>query len=384
MMTLGMIALTTNAILSPNILLNLKKLFSNKIFLVLIGLFVVYIIGIFYSNNLEIAFNRLNIKLPFLIMPIGFAALPQLKKQVYLKFIFSFFALVFFTSLYVTINYLLNMDAYNEGYLFAKIIPTPIDHVRFSLFLVFAIISGFYLYTKQFKFKYDFETNLILGASILLIIFIHVLSVRSGLFALYTISFILGIQSLLSKNKRKLGIVLLILVFLLPAISLYVFPTFQKKIAYVKYDLNQFFNEKKLSQYSDSRRLLSIKVGLEVFQQNYLFGVGSGDMYPEMIKIYQRDYPNLKENDYLKPHNQFVVELASFGILGFLYFIFAILYPLWHNKNYKDWFFLSFHIIILSSFLWEGTIEGQLGMGFYIVFLLLGLNYIEKKPQLNE
>lgn len=48
------------------------------------------------------------------------------------------------------------------------------------------------------------------------------------------------------------------------------------------------------NQVSDSRRILSDKIGIELIQKNKLFGVGLGDIQDEMNVIYQQRFPQFR------------------------------------------------------------------------------------------
>jgi len=73
----------------------------------------------------------------------------------------------------------------------------------------------------------------------------------------------------------------------------------------------------------------------------------------------------------LMPHNQFLFVLAGVGILGLSLFLLALLIPLFYRSAYRHPFFLGFYLIFLCAFMVEHTIENAVGVGSFLLFLLL-------------
>ena len=67
---------------------------------------------------------------------------------------------------------------------------------------------------------------------------------------------------------------------------------------------------------------------------------------------------------------------ASNGILGITAFLVSIFYPLLYKKNYKNLLLLMFSIITMSSFVTEHTLEIQVGIAFYVIWMTIILNYL--------
>jgi len=162
----------------------------------------------------------------------------------------------------------------------------------------------------------------------------------------------------------------------IPLIAYKTIPSFKAKIDYSLYD--RWVRKHNISQsdYSDGGRFISIKVGMDIGNDNPVFGVGAGNLRQEVKNRYAQMYP--ESTEVKMPHNQFVSIYASMGIVGLGLFLFAFFFPLFYKKGYRHTLFLSFHIIVLLSFLVENTIENSIGIAFYLFFLLLNLNYQSK------
>jgi hypothetical protein len=69
---------------------------------------------------------------------------------------------------------------------------------------------------------------------------------------------------------------------------------------------------------------------------------------------------------------------VAFGIIGFSLFMFGFYYVFFYKKNlFLDVFLLLQFVMVSTSFLFEGTIETQLGVNYVLIFTLLPLYFIE-------
>lgn len=120
-------------------------------------------------------------------------------------------------------------------------------------------------------------------------------------------------------------------------------------------------------------------VSIDLIKKYFWFGAGTGDL-PEVFKeeLTIQNSP-LKETR-MRSHNQFLSIFIAFGIFGFLWFVFSLIYPLIKTKKYKDYFFMVFFIVLLLSMMTEDTIEPQDGLSFFAFFYTL---FMFQRPQ-NE
>jgi len=383
MISIGIIGLTLTGLLmlikelpAANISWR-ERLFQYKAFPVLSLIFLLVLAQVFMVNDWSYYLERLKIRIPFLLLPLAFGLfIPFTKKQFY--GLLSFFVLIMTISgVKVLGNYLLNYEAITHSFLVGKTIPTPYNHIRYSLLIAFAIISCIHLIKDQFYFKWKWERYLQIVCCTFLFVLIHILSVRSGLLALYLALFYLIVRLIFVYKKYKLGAVILASLMLLPYLVYLTVPSFKNKVDYSIYDYKSYAVGKK-ENFSDIGRFTSIEIGWALAKQHPLIGTGVGDFKKEVYAYYQQHYPQITDKENWKmPHNQFVSILASTGILGLAIFLFAIFYPLFYKKNYKHSLLVCFYLIIFTSFLSENTIEGQIGTAFFLIFLLMILNYIK-------
>lgn len=339
--------------------------------------FLLVLVSGFWSSDFSYTLERLRIKLPFLVLPWAFAGIPRFSRKEYRLVLYFLIGLMALACLYVGFNYLLNFDQINQLIGMGKTIPTPSNHIRFSLVLCFAILSGIYLLREGAVLRYSWERRVLVLVTVFLFVFIHMLSVRSGLLALYAALFVWLLRYVVLTRRWAVTAVAAGLLFLLPAAAYQVFPSLRAKIAYARWDILQH-RQGAGANYSDSDRLTSLEVGWKVAKEAPVFGVGAGDLKREVTEEYAEG--NYQEAQIQKmPHNQLLTILAGTGIAGLAVFLAGFFHPLFYRKNYRDFLFLGLHAVVFLSFMMENTIENNFGVSFFLLFLLLGLNQL--KPE---
>ncbi len=361
---------------NPSLKSNFKNLLSHKAYLAVTFFFFLVLVSSMWSEDSTYLMERLRIKLPFLLLPFVIISIPPFSERQYLSLFYFLVIVMFFSSLVVGNNYLQNFETITETINQGKVIPTPMHHIRFSLVLAFSILSGIVLWWKKFYLKYKWERHFIAFITVFLFYFIHVLSVRSGLFVLYFSILFFSVRYIYLTRRFKLGLATILGLVLLPIIAYKTIESFQAKVDYAKRDL-EMYTLGKGKDYSDAERIISFEVGFEIGNKNPLFGVGAGDLKKEVEEYYATHFIDVSTPK--MPHNQFISTYAGTGIFGLLIFCFAFFYPLWYKGNYKDEIFASLHLIVFFSFMVENTIETAIGVAFYSFFLLIGINYLSGK-----
>ena len=170
------------------------------------------------------------------------------------------------TGLGVLINYLMHMTEIQEGLLRGKPIPVPRNHIRFSLLLALTAIGGLTLWSSP-KLRGELPRWTVAAPTVFLILLLHILAVRTGLLALYAGGLMLAIRE--SVRRRKPWLIAATLLLLAGAlVAGYRFvPSFQSRIDYMRWDLQQFA-EGKGGEYADSGRIASLLVGWEIWQEH--------------------------------------------------------------------------------------------------------------------
>jgi hypothetical protein len=134
------------------------------------------------------------------------------------------------------------------------------------------------------------------------------------------------------------------------------------------------------SGHSVTQRFEFWKASIHLIQSNFLVGVGTGDVEKKLADQYDSMQSPLEMRWRLRAHNQFLSIFVAFGIIGFLYFIFSLIYPLLNRLKQRDYFYLVFWGIAVLSMLTEDTLETQAGATFFAFFNALFL-FVQPKDE---
>lgn len=133
----------------------------------------------------------------------------------------------------------------------------------------------------------------------------------------------------------------------------------------------QILNEKDPNGHSLLQRIEYWKAGGHILSENFITGVGTGDVQHAFDEYYSLVDSPLSEENRLRAHNYYITIFLTFGILG------IVLFGWLHVEFFRtilrnfDIVAMSFLIILLSSYLTEDTLETQVGVTFFAFFISL-------------
>lgn len=133
------------------------------------------------------------------------------------------------------------------------------------------------------------------------------------------------------------------------------------------------------SGHSVAQRIEYLTAAKSIIKDNWIIGVGTGDVQDSFNRFYESSGSQMKENYRRRAHNQYVTFLLSFGIIGFIISMAGIFIPVFMEKRWNDFLFLTFFCIAMISLLNEDTLETQTGVSFFMFFYALLLFGREKR-----
>jgi len=364
-----------------------KKFLHSNYFTPFLCIFCLFCLSLLLTDeqNLPDIGHYFEKRLVFFALPFSFFILPAFPKKIYLEAFWLFFLLALITALGCTFNFYLHKKEIIQNYVFSNTLPTPVHHVRYSLMICYSIFLGLYLLNnfETNRFKYP-KKILLCSGIVFLIFFLHLLAVRSGLLAFYSVA-VIGMIYFFTKRNYTYLLALTASCLLLIYFSLQHLETIQTRIGNTIYDLHQSTsNSEDFYNYSISRRVVSNQVAFKLFKQYPWFGTGEANLNWEMNQIYRADYPNIESQNYIAPHNQFLTILASLGVVGFIIFFTCFYYPLLYKKNYRFLPLLTIYLILTISFISEDTLQTQLGYMFGLFFIMLNLHFLKSNGKTSE
>lgn len=122
------------------------------------------------------------------------------------------------------------------------------------------------------------------------------------------------------------------------------------------------------------QRVEYIETSLQLIRENFWTGVGTGDLPQAFRDAYEKSDSPLKEKWRWRSHNQYLSIFIAFGLFGFLWFLFTLIFPIIYQRKYLEYQYFVFITILMLSMFTEDTIESQAGVtlfAFFNAFLLL-------------
>ncbi len=136
----------------------------------------------------------------------------------------------------------------------------------------------------------------------------------------------------------------------------------------LKYQLQ---NNEDPNGHSLLQRLEFWRAAIAIIKNNWLIGVGTGDVQIAFNKEYSLNNTKLKPENRLRAHNFYLTNIVTFGLVGLIIFIVFISVFIKLQLKNKDILGLLFIIVFCVTALIEDTIETQLGATLFAFFIAL-------------
>ncbi len=313
--------------------------------------------------------TRLEVKLPFLILPLAFGFLPKFSAK-QLQTITIGAGICFLISACYSLSFLItDPRASIFKYDYADVLPTlpRKDHIRAGLSVTLFIIWCFYVF-PYLQQRIQWFIGFLIA---FLIVFIHILAVKSGLISLYI--FLVAMSIYLAFSRKKLiGVVVVITIPVLVFLAINYIPTFSKRANYIFFSIWMYSHGDASGNYGDINRIKSYEIAFDLIKKHPLTGVGTGDMLNEMTEGFHKWNPNLPEQAIILPHNQFLTIALGCGLPAMFFFILWFFMPLLNIKKGRNGFyFLVMWLLAFLQLMIEPVLEVQFGVFVFLFFLLM-------------
>lgn len=373
------IILGINWLCSQDIKNNLQQFYQNKYSLFFVSLYLCYVIGLLYSQHLHVGFGVLENKLSLLIFPLILSAYRisrQLLEKVLLIFACSCLIAVVISTLYSIHSFSHTSDISAFDYRQSLVDYFNYHPTYLSIYLIFCVcifIYFIYTYRKSIKFYQKFIAALLIAYFLGICL---LLSSRMPFISFLLIS-LLFIYYILYKNGRFIWIIIIVSILIGAIFILYQIPAFNQRFVEIK----NTPLEPPVGVYHNSTNL---RVGIliccfQVLKQNWLLGVGTGDMQVALNNCYQQNgYSDELYIASYDPHNQFIEIWLNVGITGVIVLLLTFLIPLRLAIRHKNDLYIFFLLFIMLCCMTESVLNLQKGVVFYSFFNSLFLVYTLK------
>jgi hypothetical protein len=200
-MSLAQWLLVANFFIDYNLKAKLKRLWNNKAALIIIGIFVMHVVGMIWTSDIQYALKDIRIKLPLLILPFILAAESPLSSKGFRLILFTHALAVTVGSLYIV------WRIYAENISDPRDASSLISHIRFALNICMALFSlGYYIFCSD---KIKTGIRILLVADLLwLFVFLFILRSFTGLAVFGITLFGLSLRAMFTRRSRLLKIII--------------------------------------------------------------------------------------------------------------------------------------------------------------------------------
>jgi hypothetical protein len=139
----------------------------------------------------------------------------------------------------------------------------------------------------------------------------------------------------------------------------------QARLLDIRYQLHHATNP---SGHSILERIEYWKNAWSIIESHWIIGVGTGDVDDAMQEMYNKRQSPLTPERRLRAHNSYLTYYLTFGIFGFLFFLYFQLKFIIQQWKWQQGVGFLFGLIALVTFLFEDTLESQMGITMFAFF----------------
>ncbi|HEY3371376.1 MAG TPA: O-antigen ligase family protein [Prolixibacteraceae bacterium] len=150
------------------------------------------------------------------------------------------------------------------------------------------------------------------------------------------------------------------------------------------WELDVYFKTGDPNMKSLAKRIEFEKAAFTIIREHPLFGVGTGNWKQAFADAYQKNQSKLGAEQYGSSHNQYLNYLVKFGVLGFLWIIFAWVYPLFLTNKHHFYPAVMLLLILGISNFSDSNLEAHMGISFFIFFYSVFLFSETKQPVIEK
>ena len=146
------------------------------------------------------------------------------------------------------------------------------------------------------------------------------------------------------------------------------------------WELDIYFKTGDPNLKSLAKRIEFVKAAYTIIKMHPFIGVGTGNWKQAFVDAYQKNKSQLEPAQYGSSHNQYLNYLVKFGIPGFLWIMFAWIYPLFLTKKQRFYPAVMLLLILGIANFSDSNFEAHMGISFFIFFYSLFLFSETQQP----
>lgn len=339
------------------------------------ALYLVYIIGMYWTQDSRLAeFYAVN-KLSFVVFPflLAFKKKNGFKLSIVIWGLMIACLLSFARGIYIGIPCF--ATHFSFPYCFMKSYLSPIIHPTYmSVFAQFSFLSVIYLLAKKELSKR--VGYLLLGVFSL---FIFLLMSLSGMLFFFLILLGMLVYWLKKKYSNRVVLIVIPLALIVLFITVFTTPFLKEDVIGAKNSIGNYINSP--SEYIKSLpsepkgsdvRLIMWTVSCQEIEK-YPFGIGTGNVDKYLgDNLKSHGMETLASHNY-NPHNQFLQTTLEIGIFGGLLLLIIFIVGFYEAYKFKSWMLFLLFLSLFINCLFESMLQTQAGIIFYPLIYMLVL-----------
>lgn len=358
-----------------------RLVFNNKISNSLAFLWIIYLLSLLYSSNMNYGIKSIVQLIQLLLIPflLNFSIpdknISRLKDIFIVSVVVSllfFIGRAFINSLVFSSDGIV-FNFYNENvsygsYFYYNELVKPHHPSYYAMYLLLAIVLAF----PQKWTELTIERKVFSVISIsLLILGVFLCSSRAGILSAIIIIFILLFKLIRKSSNYYLSIIILAFT----AFALY-YLIMNPRINTIYRYINSFYQGEKEQQiYLESTAMMRLKIWPVLIKDfegyEIIIGKGIGDTKQDMMECYKREGITFALDEKLNAHNQYIQTLYAVGLFGLAVLLYIISYAFWLSFKYRNLVLFLFLVIISVNFMFESVLERGGGVMFFVFFIVL-------------
>jgi O-antigen ligase len=208
----------------------------------------------------------------------------------------------------------------------------------------------------------------VIAMAVLFQLFIIMLSSKAGILGLALVIALFAGYLFFGKKMKWQGLITSSLLVASFTFLFMVFPVSSERFEETRVALEQTdINADEITN-STGERILIWWYSFEITNENYLTGVGTGDVKDHLLEKYSEKQLYNALGLKLNAHNQYLQTMLALGIIGLVILLLNIVLPALYGMEMKHYLYLMFLILVAFNFLFESMLETQAGVVFYAFF----------------
>jgi len=334
-------------------------------------LYLLFVIGLLYTNDFKGpggGLFKLEVKFSLLVFPLLFSTIDyQWLDRKYVQRIFNFFIIGTIISCMLCIgNALVTYMGDHRFEVFYYKDLSMFHHPSYmAMYITFAVVIILYNMMNKWstygmKWKISWLVLLVFYN-----VFIITLASKAGIISL---GLVYGIAITYALERTRYRLSTIFGFFLIALVCLYMFfPYSYKRMTVARASVEKENLDNKSTEGSVLRMLIW-QSSLEIIKDNFLIGVGTGDVEDALVKKYQEKGISMAAEQRLNAHNQYIQTYLAIGLPGFLILALMLFLPAWQAFRRYNLVYFLFLSIMAFNFIFESMLEAQSGVVFYAFF----------------